>query len=87
VSRAQRCETCRFWERGGAAVSAAWRRADGAKDIGTCNLYPPEIVVRAGVAYGVLPEMPQGRFCGEWQAGGNGGGDGETVVPFGRPAA
>lgn len=82
------CATCEHWVRGGATLAAAERDPTANLSTGTCHLYPPAIERLEFGTTSYFPVTHESRFCGEWSPPTPPEpSDGETVVPFARPAA
>lgn len=81
------CATCAWWRRQAPCLSAAIRNPFMPDDEGTCHRNAPAVVTDSGLAVSLFPTTHESRFCGQWKAAPEGGGDGgERIVPFPAPA-
>lgn len=80
------CRTCRWWDEEGASLAAAIREASTERDIGTCEVNPPQVVgTLSGRALSYFPRVHADRVCGQWTALLDAPNDGERqgeVVPL-----
>ncbi|WP_311270519.1 hypothetical protein [Sphingobium sp. WCS2017Hpa-17] len=63
----RKCSTCAFWRAG--ATSQTIEPVDSAADsqTGTCEFYPPSVVIVDGLPVSVQPTIHGARFCNEWR--------------------
>ncbi|MGY2732782.1 hypothetical protein [Sphingomonas sp. UYP23] len=77
------CETCIWWEQGGAQIAGAARNGFPNNSLGTCHLNPPETVKVVGQwIEAVFPVVHASRFCSCWKEGDASGGGGGERIPF-----
>ncbi|WP_157218702.1 hypothetical protein [Flavisphingomonas formosensis] len=65
--RSNRCETCRWWAQAAAPLANAVRNAVADQHVGTCQLYPPDLVNMSGQLVSRYPETTYDRFCSHWE--------------------
>jgi hypothetical protein len=91
----RRCETCCWWDQGGARLASAAVDPGAKPDVGVCCVDPPRLMqVTEYWSEGVFPSTHASRFCAEWQPEIDPGGGGEqqpvqpdNVVSFDRSVA
>lgn len=65
--RAERCETCRFWEREEDTADDIFEEPTlGQIVVGECHRYPP-VRQASEKMWAMFPLLPEGNWCGEWQ--------------------